>query len=249
MRTLEHVVTPHNDVDVVESADGTIDFDVIGATHATWHPVRLMTGHAWDALAAGALMHTGKPETLLLLGLGGGTVLRQIRHFLPELQVTAVEIDPEMVRLAREYMELDHARTTVVEEDAWRFLQSDTQGYDIILDDLYRCGDQDVERPHAVSHDSVRDLRARLKAGGVLAMNFVLGRGHAKVHRNARGAFLRHFASVRAVRPPLSHNEVLVGAEREDGLRSPRSLRALSDRLAQEKDQKTWKELRNLKLR
>lgn len=249
MRRLEHVVTPHNDVDVVECEDGTIDFDVIGATHATWHPVRLMTGHAWDALAAGALMHPGKPESLLLLGLGGGTVLRQIRHFLPELEITAVEIDPEMVRLARDYMALDTRRTRVVVEDAWRFLRSDTQGYDIILDDLYRCGDRDVERPHAVSHNSVRDLRARLRHDGVLAMNFVLGRGHAKVHRAARGAFLRHFASVRAVRPPLSHNEVLVGADRDDGLRSPRSLRALGDRLPQEKDRRLWKELRNLKLR
>ena len=249
LNRLEQVVTPYNDVDVVASADGTIDFDVIGATHATWHPTRLLTGHAWDAITAGTLMHPGHPASLLLLGLGGGTVLRQIRHFLPHIHLTAIEIDPEMIRLASVYMELERLQPEVIAGDAFDFLAHDTRKYDIIIDDLYRCGEQDVERPGNVNRAYVTDLKDRLCPGGVLVMNFVLGRGHQQPHRRARDAFTQIFGSVRAVRPPLSHNEALVGTPAPDGLRAPRALKGLGACLELEADKRYWQELRNLKLR
>ncbi|MCC5849284.1 MAG: fused MFS/spermidine synthase [Verrucomicrobia bacterium] len=249
MRRLEQITTPYNDVDVIERKDGGIDFDVIGATHATWHPTLLLTGHAWDAITAGAMMHPGEPATLLLLGLGGGTVLRQIRHFLPRIHIRAVEIDPVMIRLAREYMALDELDVEIVEADAYEFLDQDKGRYDLFIDDLYRCGDRDVERPADVNRDTVEKMAEKLLPGGALIMNFVLGRGHARLHRRARGAFAHHFGAVRAVRPPLSHNEVIVGTALADGLRSPRQLNALKAFLNHDQDQRYWKELRNLKLR
>jgi len=249
MRRLEQVCTPYNDVDVIERVDGGIDLDVIGATHATWHPTERMTGHAWDAITAGTLCTLHEPRSILLLGLGGGTVLRQIRAFLPDVRMVAVEIDIEMVRLARTYMELDDLRVEVVEGDAYRYLEQNAEAFDVVIDDLYRCGDRDVERPRAVGAEAVRKLCRHLAPGGILVMNFVLGTGHTLMHRAAREAFREVFGSVRAFRPPLSHNEVLVGTPEADGLRNPRHVRALGSRLSNPRDQRRWKELRNLKLR
>lgn len=249
MRRLEQICTPYNDVDVIERVDGGIDLDVIGATHATWHPTERMTGHAWDALTAGALSALHEPRSILLLGLGGGTVLRQLRAFLPHARMVAVEIDGEMVRLARTYMELDAVEAEVVEGDAYRFLEENTERFDVVMDDLYRCGDRDVERPRGISEASVRDMTRHMAPGGILVMNFVLGAGHTLLHRAARSAFHQVFGSVRAFRPPLSHNEVLVGALEQNGLHGPRYVRALGGRLDNPRDLKRWKELRNLKLR
>jgi len=249
MRRLEHVCTPYNDVDVIERPDGGIDLDVIGATHATWHPDERMTGHAWDALTAGALSAPHEADSILLLGLGGGTVLRQLRAFLPHARMVALEIDTEMIRLARTYMELDEQRAEVVEGDAYTFLKENREKFDVVIDDLYRCGEQDVERPRDVDEASLREMCAHLAPGGALVMNFVLGRGHALMHRAARTAFHKVFASVRAIRPPLSHNEILLGSLEADSLQTPRSVMAMGPRLTHPRDQRRWKELRNLKLR
>ena len=98
MKKLQEVHSPHNHVEVWQNNAGRIDFEVSGATHATWHPEKLLTGHAWDAITAGAVSHPGPVEHILLLGLGGGTCLRQLRHLLPGAKLTAVEIDPDMYR-------------------------------------------------------------------------------------------------------------------------------------------------------
>jgi spermidine synthase len=245
----ESVVTPYNDVDVWEDGRGRIDFNVIGATHATWHPTELMTGHAWDALTAATLLHPGKIEKVLMLGLGGGTVLKQLRYFLPDADFTAIEIDGEMIRLARKYMELDQLNVTVLHEDAFEFLQKSSEKYDVIIDDLYRCGEQDVERPCNVDQALLQTHNQHLRPEGSLVMNFVMGRGHLRLHRNARKAFLSNFPSVRAVRPPHSHNEVIVGTASSRPLKGPNDLRMLGKSLNSPKDQKYWEELRNLKLR
>lgn len=249
MNKLESVITPYNDVDVWESRNGQIDFNVIGATHATWHPYQLMTGHAWDAITAATLLHPGPQNRLLMLGLGGGTVLRQLRHFLPDLEMTAVEIDGEMIRLARKYMEIDTLNIRIEHVDAFEFLNVDHGGFDVIIDDLYRCGDQDVERPAQVDRALLTTHCRHLNPGGSLVMNFVVGRGHHLMHRSARKAFLEHFQSVRAVRPPNSHNEVICGTTHRLPLRGPGALKKFGGGLTDPQDQKYWKELRNLKLR
>ena len=58
---------------------GREDLEVAGATMSTWHPDRWLTGWAWDAITAACLLRRdGPPRRVLLLGLGGGTVVRQL---------------------------------------------------------------------------------------------------------------------------------------------------------------------------
>lgn len=245
----ESVITEFNDVDVWEGREGQIDFNVIGATHATWHPHRLMTGHAWDAITAATLLHPGPISRLLMLGLGGGTVLRQLRNFLPGVAFTAVEIDGEMIRLARKYMDLDRIGVEVIHADAFSFLDTPADTFDVVIDDLYRCGERDVERPAVVDRALLGQQCRLLNPEGSLVMNFVVGRGHHLIHRCARKAYQDCFQSVRAIRPPNSHNEVLVGTCSAQPLKGPGALRKFIPSLSDPSDRKYWKELRNLKLR
>lgn len=249
MKHLETLVTDYNDVDVWENAEGGIDFDVIGATHATWHPDRLLTGHAWDALTAALLLHPGRIRSLLMLGLGGGTVLRQARHFLPRARMTAVEIDAGMIRLAREYMDLDALDLRVVHGDAYEFLHIHKRTFDVVVDDLYRCGDRDVERPRPLDPPGVDALLRRVAPGGLLVMNFITGAGHTRPHREAKTLFEQTFPHTAAVRPPLSHNEAIAGTKNPDGLASFATVRGLGSTLPAPWDRQRWKELRFLQLR
>lgn len=248
MQILETVDTPYNQIDVCLQADGTVDLDVTGATHATWHPSKLLTGHAWDAITAASMFAPTMPRSFLLLGLGGGTVVRQLSHLCPGLKGDAVEIDPEMLRIARTYMHLPEQGITIHLMDAKRFLEDPptNQTFDLVIDDLYRCGDDDVERPFTFDEAHVECLHSFLNPRGVLVANFVLGEGHRRQHSLARRAFLSHFEVVRTVRPPLSYNESIVGGYH---LQAPRHVRRLWREFSNPHDQQRWKELRTLPLR
>jgi spermidine synthase len=249
MKRLEALVTDYNDVNVWQTPDGTIDFDVVGATHATWHPERLLTGHAWDAMTAACLLHPGPIRNVLMLGLGGGTVLRQLRHLLPAARFTAIEIDAGMIQLARDYMNLDTLQAHIVKGDAYEYLATAKKTFDVVIDDVYRCGERDVERPSALTPARMQALKARITPGGLLVMNYVLGTGHTRAHREARAAFRETFDHTQAVRPPLSHNEALVGTFSPGTLRPSREVRMLAAEFPHPRDRKHWKELRFLQLR
>lgn len=74
------------------------EFRVAGAIHASYHEKRFLTGLAWDLLAAAAMLRpSGKPTSILMLGVAGGTALRTLRHLLPEVSLTGIDLDAEIL--------------------------------------------------------------------------------------------------------------------------------------------------------
>lgn len=78
---------------------------------------------------------------VLILGLGGGTVVKLVRKFWPEAKITAVDLDPTMVELGKKYLGLNAQDIKVVISDAFSFLAGHksvtTYHFDLILIDLY----------------------------------------------------------------------------------------------------------------
>ena len=174
---------------------------------------RFLTGYAWDALTAAALLRpSGPPRSLLLLGLGGGTMLRQFLHLHPGTEVTAVDLDPAMIRTARWVLRKHAARLDLVHADALRWVASNrSRRFDVVIDDLYAAGPDDVYKPVTPDRSWVGSL-ARLRGpDGAVVMNLVTGPGHHRVRTLARASFRDVFAEAACVRPPLGVNEVLWG--------------------------------------
>jgi spermidine synthase len=44
-----------------------------------------------------------RPQRVLIVGLGGGTIPSMFRKYLPDLQIDTVELDPEVVQVAKQY--------------------------------------------------------------------------------------------------------------------------------------------------
>lgn len=237
---IERVSTPFNEI-VARRVGERVDLDVEGATFATWHPRHLLTGYSWDALTAACLCHDdGPPASVLLLGLGGGTMLRQLRALVPDLRAVAVEIDPMVVELARNHMELDAIGAEVVIDDAYAFIEGCTERFDVVIDDLFLTGPHDVERSAVPEGHVLERMTALLTQGGVFAANLITDGGHRKVRRAAREAFLERFSTVRSVKPPRGLNEVLVGA---DSLAAPKLLREYADAFDEPTDKERWLQL------
>ena len=212
---LETRSTRWNTMSVVRVGD-RIDLDVEGATYATWHPQQVLTGYSWDGLTLGCMLrHDGPPRSVLVLGLGGGTVTRQLRTLLPDVRLVGVEIDDGVVDLARRYLHLDDSGVEVHVADAYDFLAQTSDRFDAVIDDLFLTGAEDVVRARVPEGDTLALVRSRVADGGVVVANVITDAGaHAAVRRRTRAAFRSAFASSRVVTPPRGLNEILVGGER-----------------------------------
>lgn len=245
MRRIRKVSTRFQSLEIWKS-DRETEFRVEGAAHAWFHRDRYLTGLAWDLIAAGALLgKTNPPGSILMLGLAGGTAFRILRHLLPGCALTAVDIDDEIVELAKEHMGIDGLGIEVVVDDAYAWLKSNRRRFDVVIDDIYLAGAADVYRPRQCDPRMVRDLKRAIAPGGVLAVNLVTGPGHRAMQSSARHCLREEFAVVRSIWSPGALNEVLVAG---DAVAGKQRLKAYAERFADPRDRSHWQALRQRRL-
>ena len=71
------------------------------------------------------------PRNALLIGLGAGSLAKFIYHRLPQTRITAVEIDPQVERVARAHFKLpdDPRRLRVLIGDGAQYMLEDGETY------------------------------------------------------------------------------------------------------------------------
>jgi hypothetical protein len=132
--------------------------------------------------AAEAWLSSITPRASRFLFLGGGayTLPRRIAERDPRAEITVVELDPEVTRLAYRYFGLrEHHRIASVHGDARAFLRSGGDGeFDRIYLDVY--SGREALPFSLITLEAAHELRGRLRPGGVLGLNLigqVVGRG------------------------------------------------------------------------
>lgn len=128
-------------------------------------------------------------KTVLLLGLGGGSVIDLLRNqYGFEGRITAVEIDPVIIEVADKEFDIRSTRdTSILCDDAFRFVASNRRKFDLILVDIFL---DRIMPENAMSQDFWDDLQKRLSAGGLIVFNvFHYGRKLAsfKKHMSSKG--------------------------------------------------------------
>lgn len=218
------------------------EFRVAGAIHAWWHRERFLTGLAWDNLAAGCLLRpAGPPQSVLMLGLAGGTSFRVLRHLLPDCRLVAVDLDREIVELAREHMALDELGIEVHHGDAYAWLKQNKERFDVVIDDVYLAGKVDVFRPQAWEASHLKTLLRALAPGGLLTVNLVTGKGHRAMQSHTRKVLAAAFPVVRSVTTPDSQNETLVAG---DAVLAASALEPWKAQFHDSLDRKFWRALK-----
>lgn len=211
LRCAAIVDTAHQQVQIWKS-ERQCEFRVAGAIHAWWHERKYLTGLAWDNLAAASLLRpAGPPRSILMLGLAGGTAMRILRHLLPDCRLVAVDIDREIVVLAELNMRLDDLGIEIHFADAYEWIAKCKERFDVVIDDVYLAGSDDVFRPGKSDSGQIAALKRLLAPGGILLANLVNGKGHRAMQMRTRAAFRDGFPVVRSVTTPASMNETLVG--------------------------------------
>ena len=78
-------------------------------------------------------------KRVLMIGLGGGVLLRPLQHLVPDATIDVVEINPDMVRVARDYFSMKQTPNTCIHvEDGYKFIMRNaTEQYDVIILDAF----------------------------------------------------------------------------------------------------------------
>ncbi|KTS79177.1 spermidine synthase [Pseudomonas oryzihabitans] len=119
------------------------------------------------AMLLGALCHV-QPRRALFLGLGAGTLTQACLKWLPLEAVEALELRPDVPRLARQHLGLgDDPRLSIRIGDAMELLEA-ASATDLIFVDLYT--DVGPSSAH-LAWRFLEDCQAKLNPGGWLVIN------------------------------------------------------------------------------
>jgi hypothetical protein len=208
----------------VRSAGRTRRLYTNGILHTQYNPARRLTGNLWDLLLLGAFFHDpGGARRVLVLGVGGGAVIRQLQHFVAPDHITAVELNAVHLYVAQRFFGVRRSgRLALVEADARDWLDGYRgPAFDLVIDDLFTDRGGVADRAVPADAGWLRRLGSALAPQGTLVMNFA---GNAQLgaavplsesdyravfrlstpqNENAVGVFLRRASSSPALRRRL----------------------------------------------
>lgn len=194
-----------------------------GTFASWWSPGSPVTGGVWDALAAPVLLlPPARRRSLLVLGLGGGSVARVLRALAPRARIVGVERDPAVLRAARRRLGLSALGVEVVESDARVYLAKLQRRFDLIVEDVFVGSGRAVHKPDWLARGVLARLAGRLAPGGLLVSNTI-----DEAPAMAR-AFARLFPASLCLAVRDFDNRVLVGGS------TPLTAAALRGALARE---------------
>ncbi|MBI3666320.1 MAG: hypothetical protein HY236_08870 [Acidobacteria bacterium] len=168
-KTLERIESEWNRLSVIRIGK-TVELRSTLGVFSVYRPDRVLTGFAWDSLSLAPSLLSSPPRRILLLGMGGGTVVHQCRAFYHEARIDAVEIDATVIRLARKYFHLPRAQVRAVRADALQFVREASGPYDAILDDVWP-EQGSAAKPLFAAPDYLAGVCRLLARDGVYAAN------------------------------------------------------------------------------
>lgn len=122
-----------------------------------------------------SLLLTEQLQNVLLIGLGGGSLVRFLHHHFPECTIDAVEHSDHVIKLAKGYFQLpDNSRVRIHCRDGKKFLTDTSlrRQYDLILIDAF---DEEGMAAHIYDGRFFQHCAAALPPQGILCCNIWSG--------------------------------------------------------------------------
>lgn len=153
-----------------------------------------------------------KPERVLFVGLGGGSIPRVMGKYYPGSRIDIVEIDQDVTDVAKRFFFFEPtAMMKVFVMDGRRFLRSCKDYYDIIFLDAY----DDRSIPfHLTTKEFFEIVKKRLKPGGLVASN-IWGPRADEFYLSEVKTYQQVFPHVYLIDAVLSSNYIIIAESRE----------------------------------
>jgi spermidine synthase len=109
------------------------------------------------------------PKTVLFVGLGPGSMPRYFHRYYPDAEVDVVEIDPDILDVAKKYFHFKETPKMKVHiSDGRIFIKRTLKKYDMIFLDAYQ---NDYIPFHLTTVEFLREMKKKLKKEGVIISN------------------------------------------------------------------------------
>jgi len=165
----------YNYIQVVQVANNTeLILNEGQAIHSIYNPSDNLTHGYWDYLLLADAFRPAQdsapdPRSVAILGLAAGTTARQYRiAYGSQVDITGVEIDPEILAVGDRYFHLGDAGAHEVLADARYWLATKSGKYDVIVLDAYS---QPYIPFHLTTKEFFQQVRDHLNPDGVAAVN------------------------------------------------------------------------------
>ena len=151
----------------------------------------------------------------LVVGLGGGTIPAFLRRHYPDAAIDAVEIDPEVVYVAKQYFGFrEDARMRVHVADGRKFIEGVARPYDAIFLDAFGS---DAVPPHLTTREFLSAVRRAVAPGGVVIGN-IWARESNRLYDSMVRTYREVFDELFVVRASGSGNRILLALPRRQQL-------------------------------
>ena len=133
-------------------------------------PDRIVMNYPQMMLAA--LFVQPEPQSVLIIGLGGGTIPRALTQLIPQAEIDVVEIDPAVVRVANKYFHFaESSKVRTFAQDGRVFVKRalrEQLNYDLVMLDAF---DHEYIPEHLLTREFIQEARRLLSSRGVLVAN------------------------------------------------------------------------------
>ncbi len=220
LRIVHQIRSPFQLVSVVDTPngfrrlifDGRLDgSDPIQSEMNLSQPRDLVLAYTRAMMAA--LPLADHQRRILLIGLGGGSMQKFLHDLLPEAVLETVEIDPEVVRIARNFFGFEPDDNQIVHVEGGRaFIEKSKKRYDIIFLDAY--GPKSI--PYSLAtQEFLEAVRDRLAEDGVVCSNLLSGNPR---FWDMVKTYTVVFPELRLIKPPGTGNAILFAPLDRPGL-------------------------------
>ena len=134
------------------------------------HPDALVL--SYTKMLLGALYLKPEPQSILIIGLGGGSLPSALKKIAPQAKIETVELDPSVAKVAERFFGFMPTRdNTVVIEDGRVFVkraQKQGKKYDLVILDAF---DHVYVPEHMLTREYLQEVKSLLEKDGVVAAN------------------------------------------------------------------------------
>ena len=208
------------------------------AIHSIYDTSSLLTGGPWDYMLIAdsfrpAQASESRPADVAILGLAGGTAARQYTAaYGTGVQITGVEIDPDIVDVAHRYFHLDEANVHAVVADARYWVDTQAARYDVVVMDAYR---QPYIPFHLTTREFFSEVRDHLRPGGVAVVNAGRTASDYRLVDAIASTMAAVYSTVFLVDVPAFNNTLIYGTTEPVTLQDvEHNLRLVSEPVAQD---------------
>jgi spermidine synthase len=182
----------------VRSAGKSLRLYTNGVLHSQYNPDTPVTGQAWDLLLLPAFFYPENTiQRVLVLGVGGGTVIHQLNHFIHPAEIVGVEMSKLHLSIGRRFFGLKNKNIKLVNTDAVSWLSSyQGQPFDMIIDDLFTEENGEPVSVMPANSGWIALMLKHLGKNGVIVKNFIDKQVLLQSAPLVRKSTMNHFKSI-----------------------------------------------------